>query len=105
MRPRTVAARHVERVRVELLQDPPDRRRVRRDRTNLQLVEILTAGVVGVLAPAAYERVPVSTAHALISSTDNTPWRTPRAARGSATADKASTSDSPAGPSTRARRP
>lgn len=46
---------------------------------------------------AAYDRAPASTAHALISSTDNTPWRTPRAVRGSGTCANAATSDNLAG--------
>jgi len=44
-------------------------------------------------AIATNERAPASTAHALTSSTASTPWRTPRAARGSGIAARASSSD------------
>jgi hypothetical protein len=43
------AQRGIYRVGVELLQDPPDGRLVRGDRADLQLVEDVAAGVVGVL--------------------------------------------------------
>jgi hypothetical protein len=44
-------------------------------------------------ATAVNDRAPANTAHAPISNTANTPWRTPRALRGSGTAARASTSD------------
>lgn len=42
---------------------------------------------------AANERAPVSTAHAASSRIASTPWRVPRAWRGSGTSANASTSD------------
>ena len=44
-------------------------------------------------AIAANDRAPVSTAHAPSSTIANTPWRIPRALRGSGISPNASTSD------------
>jgi hypothetical protein len=78
---------------VEIPQDPADRGAVGHDRADPEPVED-GAAVSWAYSPiAANDRAPVSTAPAPSSRIASTPWRIPRACRGSGTSPKASTSD------------
>ena len=92
--------RRLQRRGIDVLQDPPDRRLVRP--TTHRAPPAPPGRRRGRTPRPRRTTAPrARTAHAAISNTASTPWRTPRGERGSGTVDKASTSDNTTAPARR----